>query len=141
MELAQSRFVTDNVERLAAFYADLLRMPVTLNEYYVEVSAGPVTVGFSKCQFTEYREKLAAPAGRPPRPGERILDFQVDDVDAEYERIAAMGVTWVMPPTTQPWGSRAMIFADPDGNLINVFSRSVANGLDFWKSDITMIEG
>ena len=39
-----------------------------------------------------------------------------------YERIAALGVDWVMPPTDQPWGSRAMIFADPEGNLINVFS-------------------
>jgi uncharacterized glyoxalase superfamily protein PhnB len=31
-----------------------------------------------------------------------------------------------MPPTTQPWGSRAMILADPDGNLVNLFSRSPA---------------
>ena len=51
-----------------------------------------------------------------------MLDFLVDDVDAEYERIAALGVDWVMPPTDQPWGSCAMIFADPEGNLINVFS-------------------
>ncbi len=34
-----------------------------------------------------------------------------------------MGVSW-LPPTTQPWGSRAMIFTDLDGNLINVFSRA-----------------
>lgn len=124
MELAQSRFVTDNVEQLAAFYAELLGTPVTLNEYYVEVPAGPVTIGFSKRRFTEYRDHQAACSerGRQRRPGPSILDFQVDDVDAEYERIAAMGVTWVLPPTTQPWGSRAMIFTDPDGNLINVFS-------------------
>ena len=37
---------------------------------------------------------------------------------------AALGVDWVMPPTTQPWGSRSMIFRVPEGNLINVFSRS-----------------
>ena len=29
-----------------------------------------------------------------------------------------------MPPITQPWGSRATVFTDPDGNMINVFSRS-----------------
>jgi hypothetical protein len=28
-----------------------------------------------------------------------------------------------MPPTTQPWGNRSMIFRDPAGNLVNVFSR------------------
>jgi uncharacterized glyoxalase superfamily protein PhnB len=28
-----------------------------------------------------------------------------------------------MPPASQPWGNRSMIFRDPEGNLINVFSR------------------
>jgi len=28
-----------------------------------------------------------------------------------------------MPPTTQPWGNRSMVFRDPGGNLVNVFSR------------------
>ena len=57
------------------------------------------------------------------RRDEVILDFLVDDVDAEYGRITALGVEWVMPPTTQPWGNRSMIFRDPAGNLVNVFSR------------------
>ena len=123
MELAQSRFVTDDVERLAGFYASLLRAPATLNEYYVEVPAGPVTIGFSRrrfieCRLNQYRcNSSAAEAG----PG--ILDFLAGDVDAEHERIAALGVRVLMLPTTQPWGSRAMIFTDPDGNLVNVFSR------------------
>jgi predicted enzyme related to lactoylglutathione lyase len=119
MELVQSRIVTDNVERLAAFYAELVGTPVPLNGYYVEVPAGQMSVGFSRRKFTEYPDA----AGRPPREAEFILDFLVDDVDAEYERIAALGVDWVMRPATQPWGNRAMIFTDPEGNLINVFSR------------------
>jgi len=81
-----------------------------------------VTVGFSKRRFTEYREDCPAAAGQQRRD-EVILDFEVPDVDAEYERIAGLGVTVVMPPKTQPWGSRSMIFRDPGGNLVNVFSR------------------
>ncbi len=123
MELVQSRIVTDDVEGLASFYAALMGTSVTLNEYYVEVPAGSVTVGFSRRRFTEYQESQAARTGRACRRASVVLDFLVDDVDAEYERIAALGVDWVMPPTNQPWGSRAMIFADPAGNLINVFSR------------------
>ena len=123
MELVQSRIVTDDVAGLAAFYASLVGTPVALNEYYVEVQAGPMSVGFSKCRFTEYCEDEATrPEGRQPRD-EIILDFIADDVDAEYERIARLGVTVVMPPKTQPWGSRSMIFRDPGGNLVNVFSR------------------
>lgn len=124
MELVQSRIVTDDVEGLAAFYATLIGTPVALNEYYVEVPAGALSVGFSKCRFTECGENLPARPEGQQRRDEIILDFMADDVDAEYERIAAMGVEWVMLPTTQPWGNRSMIFRDPDGNLVSVFSRS-----------------
>jgi catechol 2,3-dioxygenase-like lactoylglutathione lyase family enzyme len=125
MELAQSRIVTDDVERLAGFYARLLGVPVALNEYYVEVQAGPASVGFSRRRFTEYRDddsqEAAGACGQ--RRDEIILDFLAGDVDAEYPRVAALGVQWLLPPTTQPWGNRSMIFRDPAGNLINVFSR------------------
>jgi len=123
MRLVQSRIVTDDVEGLAAFYASLLGASVTLNDYYVELPAGPVTVGFSKRRFTEYREEDHPALAGPGHRDEVILDFEVADVDAEYERIAGLGVTVVMPPKTQPWGSRSMIFRDPGGNLVNVFSR------------------
>jgi Glyoxalase-like domain len=123
MELVQARIVTDDVQGLATFYARLTRTPVVLNDYYVEVPAGPASVGFSRCRFTEYREDQAPQPGRTERRDQVILDFQVDNVDAEYERIAALDVDWVMPPTTQPWGNRSMIFRDPGGNLVNVFSR------------------
>lgn len=118
--------ITDDVAGLAAFYARLTRADVTLNEYYVEVPAGPASIGFSRPRFTEYAACGAKPAaaarsgGRP----EVILDFLVADVDAEYPRVAALGACVIMPPATQPWGSRSMIVTDPEGNLINVFSRT-----------------
>ncbi len=125
MDLVQGRIVTDDVQRLAAFYARLLGARVTLNDYYVEVPAGPASVGFSRRRFTEYCDDRAAGRGcLSPRRAEVILDFQAADVDAEYLRIDALGVDWVMPPATQPWGSRTMTFRDPEGILINVFSRA-----------------
>ena len=125
MKLVQSRIVTDDVEGLAGFYARLLGVPVALSEYYVEIETGQASVGFSRRRFTEYQDDGRPPAaGRgQPRPDDIILDFQVDDVDAEYPRVAGLGVEWVLPPTTQPWGNRSMIFRDPAGNLVNVFSR------------------
>jgi len=122
MELVQCRIVTDDVEGLAGFYARLLGVGAELNEYYVEIQAGPASMGFSKRRFTEC-EACGLPEAAPSHRDEVILDFGVDDVDAEYPRIAALGVDWVMPPTTQPWGNRSMIFRDPAGNLVNVFSR------------------
>jgi predicted enzyme related to lactoylglutathione lyase len=120
MELTQARILTDDVERLAAFYTALLGSPVALNEYYVEVPAGSVSVGLSRRRSAEHQ--LHNPGGSP-RQADFMLDFLAPDADAEYARIAALGVEWLMPPTTQPWGNRSMIFTDPAGNLINVFSR------------------
>lgn len=128
MRLVQSRLVTDDVIRLAGFYAELLGASVPLNEYYVEVPAGQVSVGFSKRQFAGCPRRRAdcSDAAAPRRAS--ILDFQAADVDAECERVDSLGVSWEMQPTTQPWGTRAMQFADPDGNLVNVFSPSRTAG-------------
>jgi uncharacterized glyoxalase superfamily protein PhnB len=121
MELVQSRMVTDDVAALADFYARLIGVAVVLNDYYVEVPAGDSSVAFSKCQFTEYCASDDTSPRRPLR-GEVILDFRVNDVDAEFERIDQLDVEWVLPPTDQPWGNRSMVIRDPEGNLVNVFS-------------------
>ncbi len=33
-----------------------------------------------------------------------------------------MGDSLVQKPTTMPWGNRSLLFRDPDGNLVNVFT-------------------
>ena len=146
MELVQCRIVTDDVGPMAAFYARLLEQDVPLNDYYVEIPAGAASVGFSRCGFTGFRAdetcrgvesawacgrggaesaygRRAESACRGAAHGQVVLDFLAADADAQYPRVAAMGVEWVMPPKTQPWGSRSMIFRDPENHLVNVFSR------------------
>lgn len=52
VELAQVRFVSTAIEPIAAFYAALLGVSVPLNEHYLELPAGPASVGFSKVGCT-----------------------------------------------------------------------------------------
>lgn len=47
------------------------------------------------------------------------LEFEVEDVDAEYRRLLAAGVVIENEPVTYPWGWRAIGFRDPDGNNID----------------------
>jgi catechol 2,3-dioxygenase-like lactoylglutathione lyase family enzyme len=121
--LVQARIVTENVRVMADFYARLVRVSVVLNDYYVEVPTGTASIGFSKCRFTEYRHPGPPSDGLSESREHIVLDFVVDDVDREFDRIDGLGVEWVLWPTTQPWGSRSMVFRDPEGNLVNVFSR------------------
>ena len=46
-----------------------------------------------------------------------LLAAGVEDVDAAYEALKAKGVTFLRPPTNQPWGLRTAHFADPEGNI------------------------
>ncbi|OBF62432.1 hypothetical protein A5756_00840 [Mycobacterium sp. 852002-53434_SCH5985345] len=123
LELAQVRFVSAAIEPIAAFYAALLGVSVPFNGHYLEMPAGPASVGFSRVGFTEDRAPRAAgKMALAAQEGEMILDFTAADVDGEYTRINTLGAAWLMAPTTQPWGRRSMLLRDPYGHLINVSS-------------------
>ena len=49
-----------------------------------------------------------------------ILNFEVEDVDAEYERAQAAGLTVLKPLTDEAFGQRHFITRDPNGVLIDV---------------------
>ena len=51
-----------------------------------------------------------------------IIEFRVDDVDAEYQKLRELSVEFVQEPATMPWGNRSVLFRDPDGNLVNFFT-------------------
>lgn len=53
---------------------------------------------------------IAGPAGQG-----MLIAFVVDDLDAEYARIAAAGATVITAPETEPWGERYCQFTDPNG--------------------------
>lgn len=54
--------------------------------------------------------RIAGPAGQG-----LLIVFVVEDLDAEFARIAAAGAEVVTPPETEPWGERFCQFADPNG--------------------------
>jgi uncharacterized glyoxalase superfamily protein PhnB len=121
MDLVTARIVTDDVAGLAGFYAAVTGAGVVPNDYYVELATGVATVALCRRRFTE-ADGCGVPAA--VTAGQRvILDFEVDDVDAAYGRLAPLGIAWVMAPTDQPWGARSAMFRDPDGNLVNLFTR------------------
>ncbi len=50
-----------------------------------------------------------------------IVEFQVDDVDQDRARLGDR-VEILQEPTTMPWGNRALMLADPDGNRVNLYT-------------------
>jgi predicted enzyme related to lactoylglutathione lyase len=58
-----------------------------------------------------------------------IIEFLVDNVDEAYERLKAVITDIVQEPTTLPWGNRSLLFRDPDGALVNLFSPVSADAI------------
>ena len=51
-----------------------------------------------------------------------VLYFECADVDAEYERLTALGLEFTEPPTDRPWLWRQCYVNDPNGNHICLFN-------------------
>jgi uncharacterized glyoxalase superfamily protein PhnB len=119
VKLAQARLVTNDVPVLARFYEELLGVAPIGSEDYVELRVPGTTLAISSKRSVDL---FNAGAAEPAANLSVILDFQVKDVDTERFRLQELIGEFVLEPTDQPWGSRSMLFRDPDGNLINFFA-------------------
>ena len=120
MKLVSTRIVTDHVPALAGFYEQVTGIKsVGCSEHYVEIvtSTGVLAI-CSKDSVTMFN----AAAAKPRANRTVIIEFEVMDVDHERARLANVVKNFVMEPTEQPWGTRSMLFRDPDGNLINIYA-------------------
>lgn len=121
MKLAHPRIVTTNVRKLAKFYESMTGVsPEGGDDYLVfELPGGALAISSA-----EMMQRHGAGAAQPKENRSMVLDFEVDDVDDQQARIRESGGELVQAPTTQPWGNRSMLFRDPDGNLINFYTRT-----------------
>ena len=124
MNLANICIITSDVWGLRDFYRRVLQVePKDYTEHYVEFPMEHAAV--SLYSLTEH-EEFAPGSAQAAANRSIMLEFEVDDVDAQFERLKT-DVEWVMFPTTLPWGNRSVYFRDPDGNLINFYSRVPTN--------------
>lgn len=121
MELASLRIITADVDRLAGFYQSITGVSAARPApVFAEITTGGGTLAIaSPATVAMLGEQAPIPGGNHSV----IVEFLVTDVDAEFARLRATLDDVVLEPTTMPWGNRSMLFRDPDGNLVNVFSR------------------
>ncbi len=120
MNLVSVRMITDDVDRAVAFYEQVTgRGAVRLAPVFAELRTPGCTLAFG---HTDTTQLFGTDSARPADNHSLIVEFLVDDVDAEYARLRPLVADWVQEPTTMPWGNRSMLFRDPDGNLVNLFT-------------------
>ena len=127
MNFVSIRVITDNVKRLADFYAQITGVaPRWGNDDFAELVSPAGTLAIAS---TRTIALFGANAAHAADNHSVIIEFRVDDVDSEYQKLRELSVDFVNEPTTQPWGNRSLLFRDPDGNLINFFTPITAEAL------------
>ena len=117
--LVSVRLITDDVDRLTAFYERLTGVVADRpSPDFAEVRTPQGTLAIGSTRTVP----LFGPGSAVPASNRTaIVEFRVDDVDAVH---AGLGdaVEVVTPPTTMPWGNRSLLVRDPDGTLVNCFA-------------------
>jgi predicted enzyme related to lactoylglutathione lyase len=120
MKFVSTRIITADVTRLVDFYETVTdTSAIWGSELFAEI---PTAVGTLAIGSEKTVPLFGAGSAEPEANRSAIIEFIVDDVDSEYERLRAHIGEVVTPPTTMPWGNRAVLFRDPDGNLVNLFT-------------------
>lgn len=133
---------TSNLERLSKFYCEVLDFELVMDMAWEAGSAmgkqadkivglrnsaarvAMVSKGGLIIEFFEY----SSPAPKPVASEWRVCDhgythicLEVEDIDAEYQRLRLAGMTFHAPPPNEAAsGMRAIYGRDPEGNVIEL---------------------
>src|SRR5512139_3759492 len=91
--------VTQDVRELCDFYSRVLELTPEGDDSFVLFSTPGIHFSISSIQLVE---AMAPGLKVDPPSGNCFLEFEVEDVDQEYERLKALQVNVIKPPTTQP---------------------------------------
>jgi len=120
MNFVSLRVITDDIKRLVRFYERVTGLSATwYTEDFAELPTSSCTLAIGSKRTMEL---FGSGAARPADNHTAIIEFRVDDVDREFNKLKGVLDEFVQEPTTQPWGNRSLLFRDPDENLINFFT-------------------
>jgi catechol 2,3-dioxygenase-like lactoylglutathione lyase family enzyme len=121
-ELVCVRYLVDDVQAAVDFYTGLLGF--TLRHNYAPTYAD-LTRGYLRLQVSGLASSAgqAMPDGRVPAPGGgwNRVELQVDNLDAEVQRLGDNGVTFRNTIVPRHGGGLQVLLDDPVGNPIGLF--------------------
>ena len=120
MSTVNVRYLVDDVDAAIAFYTEHLGFSLLSNASpaFAEVARDALRLLLSGPKSSAGRPM---PDGRQPGPGGwNRIEFVVDDIAAEVERLRAAGALFRSDVVRGPGGTQ-IVFDDPSGNPIELF--------------------
>lgn len=112
--------ITEKIQASKNFYVRLFGCDIVFeSDWFVLLKLGESELGF---MLPGHASQAAI--FKPAFQGQGVwIAVDVDDVDAEYQRIRSLGTAIEQTLREEPWGDRHFVVVDPNGIGVDVVSR------------------
>ena len=119
MKFASTRLIAADIKGMVAFYEMATGLSADwLAPVFAEIVTPAATLAFGAAETVAlFKEGSAEPASNRTA----IVEFQVEDVEAEFARLKD-DVEVECEPKMMPWGNRAAQFRDPEGTPVVMYT-------------------
>lgn len=119
MKFASTRLIARDIHAVVGFYEKLTnRKAEWLAPVFAEIVTAGATLAIGSVETVAlFKEGTVEPAANRTA----IIEFQVDDVEAQFSRLKDE-LEVVLEPKMMPWGNLAAQFRDPEGTIVGLYT-------------------
>jgi len=118
MKFASTRLITADIKTMVSFYEMVTGMPAEwLAPVFAEIVTPAATLAFGSVETVALWKEGSLEPGANRTAN---IEFQVEDIDAEYERLKDK-VPLVHELKVMPWGNKTFQFRDPEGTSVSLY--------------------
>jgi uncharacterized glyoxalase superfamily protein PhnB len=118
MKFASTRLIASDIKSMVAFYEMVTGLSADwLAPVFAEIVTPGATLAIGSAETVAlWKEGSAEPGANRTA----FIEFQVEDIDADYERLKDK-VQLVHELKTMPWGNKTFQFRDPEGTAVSLY--------------------
>lgn len=118
MKFASTRLIAADIKAIVSFYEMVTALSAEwLAPVFAEIVTPGATLAIGAVETVAlWKEGSAEPGANRTA----YIEFQVEDIDAEYERLKDK-VPLVHELKMMPWGNKTFQFRDPEGTAVSLY--------------------
>ena len=118
MKFTSTRLIAADIKAMVSFYEMVTGVSAEwLAPVFAEIVTSSATLAIGAAETVA----LWKPGSTEPGANRTaVIEFQVEDIDAEYERLKDH-VALIHDVKIMPWGNRTFQFRDPEGTAVSLY--------------------
>ena len=118
MKFASTRLIAADIKAMVSFYEMVTELSAEwLAPVFAEIVTPAATLAIGSAETVALWKEGSA---EPGTNRTAYIEFQVEDIDAEYERLKGK-VPLVHELKMMPWGNKTFQFRDPEGTAVSLY--------------------